>query len=76
MESGFQAGREYSANLVDEIVVEFIKEQLAQLDDEVIRANDSMADWKMKLECLRPVMFFGQNKPRKANLNWAAGLEQ
>jgi hypothetical protein len=51
MESGFQAGREYSANLVDEIVVEFIKEQLAQLDDEVIRANDSMVDWKMKLEC-------------------------
>jgi len=43
MESGFQAGLEYSANLLKELILEVFKDQFLELDDETIRAESSLS---------------------------------
>jgi len=43
MESGFQAGLEYSANLLKELILEVFKYQVANLDDETIRAESLLS---------------------------------
>ncbi len=43
MESGFQAGLEYSANLLKELILEVFKDQIANLDDETIRAESFLS---------------------------------
>ncbi len=45
MESGFQAGLEYSANLLKELILEVFKYQVANLDDEAIRAESLEEPW-------------------------------
>ena len=43
LESGFQAGLEYSGNLLRELILEIFKDQFLQLDDETIRAESILS---------------------------------
>ena len=47
MESGFQAGLEYSANLLKELILEVFRDQIMNLDldDETIRAESLEEPW-------------------------------